>query len=85
MGPLELRDRLLPFTCQLGSGLGRLTLNSAAQVLGIEIGVLAGRLRIVVGLSAQRLGLPPRSRDQGITLGLGLVDLRLDLVAQLAA
>jgi hypothetical protein len=76
---------VLPLSCQLGSGLCRLTLNSAAQVLGIEIGVLARRLRLVVGLSAHRLGLPPSGRDQSLALSLRLVDLRLDLVAQLGA
>ena len=83
VGLLQLGHRLLALGGDLLPDLGGLALDRAAQVLGVEVGVLPRGLGLVVGLTPQRLCLPTGGGDQRLGLGLGLVDLGLELAVQL--
>jgi hypothetical protein len=67
-GRLALDGDLLP-------GVGDLPLDRAAQLLGVQVRLLANGLHIVLGLAAQRLGLSPTRLQQGLGLGLGPVEV----------
>src|SRR5512133_2472448 len=83
VGRLELRNGLLSLGCEFGSRLCSLTLNSPAQIFGVEIGILPGCLRLMIGLASNRLGLAAGGGNERVGLSLGLLDLGLNIFPQL--